>query len=438
MNNPYEPIIASNQALSKGRPFFLRVGADGLSLSADNGRGSRPLPYPAIGVYAGGGSSHSWLWFAEIFDRLGFFRLRFLDERDVRTGLPSDLDVFTVSGGDTFAVARALGRSGSERIETFVRRGGLYIGTCAGAYLPLCSSKEDLRLFNFVQAKISNLSRNLPEPKRMAHKFRTAYGCEYVFHPVREDVALRATGVLPFPEKKHVIAPMYGGPGMTTADDMEILLEYERFTPKTQFLVDEALAGETLLGKAAVIRSRLGQGKLLLFGPHFEHPGFPEANAMLSHLIYWDVRSGRYNAEESQTGPKFPAEDAGKRFTKDIRRELSNSRIVATGMELLPLRWKIGAKVYEPEKLRVFLEALWKRLRYFERMPFRATEEEMHALSESAKNTTKALRRLRSEVDSHADATEIASECFQRLHVLSIRFLNLYFRNRSESGVMGT
>ncbi len=438
MGNPYEPIIASNRALADGQRVYLRVGNDGPRPSSTNGDGGRPLSYPAIGVYAGGGSSHSWLWFAEIFDRLGFHRVRFLDEYEVEKGGLNGLDVFAVSGGDTFAVARALGAAGAERIEAFVREGGLYIGTCAGAYLPLRSSKEHLRLFNFVEAKISNLSRNLPEPKHMAHKFCTSYGCDFVFHPVREDVALKTTGRLPFPKGMEVVAPMYGGPGMTTSEGTEILLEYGGFTPRTQFLVDEALAEETLVQKAAVIRSALGKGKFLLFGPHFEHPRFSEANAMLAHLIYWDAEARAFPKKGSQMVEVVAPEADRRKFAQELRRELSNSRIVAAGMELLPLRWKIGAKLYEPEKLRVFLEALWSRLRHFERGPFRAPEEETRGLTESAKETTKALRRLKSEVDAKTETTELASECFRLLHVLSIGLLNLYFRNRSELGAIDT
>ncbi len=41
----------------------------------------KQYPYPAIGIYNGHGASHSWLWFVEILDSMGFWDIHFIDER---------------------------------------------------------------------------------------------------------------------------------------------------------------------------------------------------------------------------------------------------------------------------------------------------------------------------------------------------------------------
>jgi glutamine amidotransferase-like uncharacterized protein len=113
-----------------------------------------------IGIYAGRGASHSWLWFVEILDRMGVYHVHFVDERDIRSDGLDALSVLLMSGGDTFAIAEGLGSKGSGKLRHFIEEGGLYIGTCAGAYLPLRSSMEFLNQFNFIDVKISNISRS--------------------------------------------------------------------------------------------------------------------------------------------------------------------------------------------------------------------------------------------------------------------------------------
>ena len=39
---------------------------------------------PEVGVYVGRGASHSWTWFADIFDRAGYYDVSFLNEGILR------------------------------------------------------------------------------------------------------------------------------------------------------------------------------------------------------------------------------------------------------------------------------------------------------------------------------------------------------------------
>jgi len=75
--------------------------------------------WPDIGIYVGAGTSHSWTWFADIFERNGIYSVRFLDEDDFTEDCLDHIDVLLVSGGDTFAIAEGLGRSGAEQLEQF-------------------------------------------------------------------------------------------------------------------------------------------------------------------------------------------------------------------------------------------------------------------------------------------------------------------------------
>ncbi|MFH0726682.1 MAG: BPL-N domain-containing protein [Pseudomonadota bacterium] len=390
--------------------------------------GSSPLKYPRIGIYAGEGTSHSWLWFVDLFERMGVTDISILDATAVHSGQLQRMDVFAVSGGDTVAIAEALGEDGGRRLLDFISGGGLYLGACAGAYLVMNSSKPHLSHFNFAAVKISNLSKRLPACHYMTHKFSMAYGCDHIFHPVRDAVCLRLNGDPPFSGEPKLLAPLYGGPGMLAPPEAEVLASYDSFTAKTVFLVDEELAKDTLLDTAAALRVQMGKGWMYLFGPHFEHPHYPRANRLVMDAVYRG-RGQHRKGGVPVSGDLLPLPvSVSANLIYTLRRELSNSRIVAAGLEMLSVRWRIGAKVYEPEKIRVFLDAMWQRLKSMEKKEQMVAEAGLaEALITDAVETTAQLRRLKNELDEKKQTDPIARELFQLLHRYTMRFFELYF-----------
>ena len=388
---------------------------------------------PKIGLYAGSGTSHSWLWFVDLFEKAGFYDLVFLDEFSVQNNDIKVLDVLVVSGGDTFAVAKSLGKEGGQNIKSFVEQGGTYIGSCAGAYLPMNSSKKPLDWFNFVDVKITNLSKTLPLAEITTCKFCTSYGCDFVFHPVREAVALKTTSF--FDKKTPVVftAPLYGGPGMKACDPSWVLAVYEGFTRKTSFLTSRKIAEKTLIKKAAVIRVPYKKGQFYLLGPHLEHPKFKEANQFIIDAVISETGmvqnrgSSKYRLKSAPLKEKITGKQA-KELLLSIRRELSNSRIVAASLEFLPIQWLIGQKVYEPQKMRVYLESMWKRMKALEKNKVLTLEPGLYSrITSSACQITLELRRIKQQIDENLDSLETAVKIFDLLHVLSSSFFDLYF-----------
>jgi glutamine amidotransferase-like uncharacterized protein len=428
--NDYKRYLDINKKTVRGeRVLFSQIWGNITDL-CDRGS-DRVLRYPRIGLYTGIGASHSWLWFVDIFERMGFYNLTFLDENNVKENGLNGLDVFALSGGDTFAVAEALGEKGARYLDTFIRNGGLYIGSCAGAYLPLHSSKEHLNLFNFVQAKITNLTKTLPSNRGLREKFCTPYGCSFIFHPVREAVRLKTNGFIPFSRVPLLTAPLYGGPPMIASDPSQILAIYSGFTDKTLFLVDEQLARETLLGKAAVIRKKMGSGHLHLYGPHFEHPHFPLANQLLADAMYWDMRCEAVASTKANQNEKILHPADAKNSILDIKREVSNSRIVAAGMERLPVLWKIDNKVYEPAKIRVFIEAIWVRIKNLEKVNRLSILPGKDALMvQYGKEITVLLREIKGCINEGIDTLDMAKKMFRDLNRMCTLFLETYFRTK--------
>jgi glutamine amidotransferase-like uncharacterized protein len=386
---------------------------------------------PKIGIYTGKGASHSWLWFVEVFERLGFYNLQFLTETDIIRNSLDRLEVLAVSGGDTFAIAEALGSEGASRLRKFINNGGLYLGSCAGAYLPLHSSKPHLNHFNFVAAKITNLVKTLPQAGNMKENFCTCYGCSFIFHPVREAVSITTTGIPPFVESTTFAAPLYGGPPMTTENPASVLATYSGFTDKTLFLVDRTVAEKTLLGNAAVIREKMGNGYLYLFGPHFEHPHFKTANRFLADNMMRDLPNQAASSATFEAETKMLVDSRKREFIKDLKRELSNSRIVAAGLEMIPLKWTIGSKVYETGKIRVFLDALWQRIRSFEKETFILVRNgEADLLLQTSLLVTTNIRQIKKGWDQKTDTLETATTLFKLLNKTSALFLEIYFRSK--------
>lgn len=425
----YETCKSLNRRLASGERIYFRQGRQNAPEWRIKLGGDRLLRFPRIALYAGSGASHSWLWFAEIFDKMGFYDLVPLDEKDIRGGKLQGLDVLSVSGGDTFAIAAALGRKGAAEMERFITDGGLYLGSCAGAYLLLHSSKEDLNLFNYVKAKITNLTSTLPEPFRLKEKFCTAYGCSYIFHPVREEVALETNGFPPFSCSGTLTAPLYGGPPMVPSDTAQVLATYKGFTDKTLFLVEKKLVEDTLLGKAAVIRENMGKGHIYLFGPHLEHPHFPEANRLLVDAMYWDLPIERTDKGHRDELPRYIQGKANRALLKDIKREISNARIVAVGMESLHLHWTIGNKVFESAKIRVFIEAIWTRLRELEKVDrTKLLPGQDELILQRASELTLLLRDLRrSIISGDSETTGKAENTISLLKKTCALFLEIYF-----------
>ena len=389
----------------------------------------KKLPYPKIGIYNGAGASHSWLWFVDILDSMGFFNIEFVDEQHIKNGGLKKLQVLLLSGGDTFAIAESLGKEGAEKIKVFLEEGGLYIGSCAGAYLPLKSSLSPLNLFNFASVKISNLTKTLPQPVKLPEKFCTSYGCQYVFHPVREEVKISFSDSL-FPEQNgELIAPIYGGPAFLPSENARTLAHYTGFTSQTLFLADQQLAYDTLIGKSAVITKKMGKGNLFLLGPHLEHPHYFKANTLIADMIYQGIGESNGNGTFSIPSNKTSRCEHLLTLWRDIKSQVSNCRIVSLALEREQINWQIGYKVYEPEKISVFLEAIWSRWNKINIISC-GNDTELYVILNMAKKLTLLLRAIKKNIMLKVNTTNSAQEIFNLLKKLTASFLSLYFKER--------
>ncbi len=418
-----------NARLARGERlgFDLATGeATGLD---GGGPGAAELRAPVLGVYHGAGASHSWLWYVDVLENLGFFHIRFLGEKDVRGGGLAGLDALLLSGGETFALGRGLGVEGRKRVVDFVRRGGLYLGSCAGACLLLSSTRGALDLMNVTDIKIANLTDEPPPPPvKESTKYQSEFGCAWVFHPVREEVLLSPTGEAPLFRKKPFTAPLYGGPPMEDSTDARPLAFYESFTENTDYLASREVAEKTLLGKVALYAKPHGAGLFVLSGPHLEHPAFPEANAVLGDMLFYGAASrGGERPEPARGGGTAKPVNNNRKTLEALAGIVSNARIQALALERRPASWKIGRKYYEPEKIRAFLEALWKRISPLRKRELGGDGAVLEKSLEEGREILPRLKTLRLSTEEGSGADEAAGRLFEALQATAAAFFTFYF-----------
>ena len=96
-----------------------------------------------VGVYADRGPSGigavEWFRLVEASPEM---RLTLLDGADVRAGRLEGLDVLVMPGGNSITEHETLGKEGVAKMKDFMRKGGGYIGTCAGCCLLMDAPKN--------------------------------------------------------------------------------------------------------------------------------------------------------------------------------------------------------------------------------------------------------------------------------------------------------
>ncbi len=382
----------------------------------------------SIGIYTGEGASHSWTWFVETLERLGNINMIFLEEEDIHKGALSAIDLLMIGGGDVFGMAVGLGPTGAKEIERFVVNGGTYLGSCAGAYLVM----EGIDLppynpFNLIDANMGNYSVSPPPPLNLPHKYKVPYGDGYVYHPAYGPVKVAMEGNETYQGLGKIVAPLYGGPVIIPGEGADILARYLALEKGCFPLVEDDLMSSVLINGCAGACVRKGNGQVYIFGPHFECPDFSDGYFVMEGVInktgLHTIDRGTYVSNLKTRKDRAPLEKNIK-YLREIKGELSNSRIVAFGLERMPVTWTIGTKVWEPEKVRYYIEFAWKRLGALKGiLNSDEMEKQLEAMAEGAVQTRMMVRHLKRQIDDGEDTTNLATKLFSHLKHQTVKLL---------------
>jgi len=395
------------------------------------------IAYPRVAVYTGSGASHSWIWFADLMERIGLYDITFVVESDLFSGGLDGFDFLLVGGGDTYAMAESLGGDGARAILRFVGDGGLYLGSCAGAYLVLTGvDLEPFTPFRLVTGEMRNVMPEPPKPRCLDHKYLARYGEEWVFHPVYGEVVVgpgdAAAGFPCFDGGTSIRAPLFGGPIMDGAPEEGVLARFTGLSDRAAFLWPRNDVLQLIDGRPAAVVSAIGEGTAMVSGPHLEHPLFPLANALAAEVLFRHcVRRGNPRGDRKtpcRGGEKPVDGEKAESLVQEIRRQVSNARIIAFGLEKMPVTWKIGLKVWEPEKVRMFLDCAWYRLPFMlKRAALVSPGEQLSQLADGYGAVTDMARLVKARIESGGNSQAEAELLLGTLKEITAAFLSLYF-----------
>jgi glutamine amidotransferase-like uncharacterized protein len=199
-----------------------------------------------------------------------------VDAEDIRSGILRSFDVIVQAGGRGSKQAAMLEPGGVDSIRQFVKRGGGYLGICAGAYLATVEYPWSLHILNAVVVDREHWNR----------------GEGFV------DLNLSPEGQKFFGVDDETFNIQYGqGPLLAHGDSTGLPQYKELATYATEIAKNDAPEG-IMSGTTAIAQGEFGAGRVVAVSPHPEKS--PKLRHMILTMVKWLAR--RYNAAESGQG----------------------------------------------------------------------------------------------------------------------------------------
>ena len=200
-----------------------------------------------------------------LIDSCPEFDVRHVSGADIADGALDGFDMLVHAGGGGETQYKALGSNGVENVKNFIRQGGLYHGTCAGAFLVIEPTRRK---------RIHAIPYRPDDP---AH-FR---GGAKLYIDLTDD------GMPHLGTERRRLVYYHGGPAMVKSKDVEgasfkTFAEYSSHVVSTQGPHSDMLS---MRGKAAMVAGTYGKGKMFICGPHPE--GDPLTDDLYFRSLEW-------------------------------------------------------------------------------------------------------------------------------------------------------
>lgn len=229
-----------------------------------------------VAVFKGSGTSSEKLLasFQEAKDQE--FTISRITSEEIQKGKLLEFDVLIHPGGSGGKQGKALGENGREAVRDFVRKGGGYLGVCAGAYLATNDYRWSL---NLIDAKVVD-RRHWARGNGTVELKLSPTGIGFFGHEGSKMMIHYAQG------------PLLGRPEW---DDPEVP-NYESLAIYATEIAKNGAPQGVMARTSAAVRCDFGKGRVFCFSPH------PEATEGLTHLIPLTVRwaAGREGGFESR------------------------------------------------------------------------------------------------------------------------------------------
>ncbi len=186
-----------------------------------------------------------------------------VDASDIRSGILNEFDVLVQAGGSGSKQAKTLQQEGVDSIKQFVRRGGGYLGICAGAYLATVQYEWSLGILNALVVDREHWNR----------------GTGIV------EIGLTEDGKRFFRVDSQSITLQYGqGPLLTPAERNELTAYRELAVYNTEIAENGAVEG-FMIGTTAIAQGEYQNGKVIAISPHPEK--WENLRFMIARCVLW-------------------------------------------------------------------------------------------------------------------------------------------------------
>ncbi len=203
-----------------------------------------------------------------------------------------------VPGGWARLKAQSLGRTGMDNIRKYIRSGGKYLGFCGGAGLALKSTSKwpclDLCSWDrkSVKERLPNFSGHV-----LCRVKSTSDGMEQdlllpVWWPSQFEPS-HDTG-----QNIHVMARYLKPGGDFWSSDLNMSQVEPEDIKKWEEIYKINLSPDYLLDEPCIIHGSFGEGQYILSYSHLETPDSPQANQLLSTILWGWLASGHEICEQ--------------------------------------------------------------------------------------------------------------------------------------------
>lgn len=232
---------------------------------------------PLIGIYSGRGTAVSCTQeTVETLENMGFRKISLLTG-PLTPGDLSALDVLIFGGGDSFEILRSFEHDETRLVRQFIESGGVYIGICAGAMLPLKpvnllgAAYGELEAWSELQlVECEILSDKVSEPSWPVFSSRHVNGVLRTY-PVKGIVKSRIAkrGLLTLGYRGEV--PMlHTGPLVKTVNSKHVFGRISSTSSSVEYGLPCEKTREIVQGASSIVLREHGAGKIVLFLSHVE------------------------------------------------------------------------------------------------------------------------------------------------------------------------
>ncbi len=201
-----------------------------------------------VAVYSDVGVGRSIKELLSVLEKAGRLHVQKITAEDIRGEVLDDYDVVIHPGGSGSKQGKQLDKNGREAVRSFVRKGGGFIGVCAGAYLASADYPWSLHI----------LDAKVLDRKHWARGTGT----------VRIGLSDEGRKILHADSRS--VSIYYGqGPLLAPAADPNIPDYVPLATYETEIAKNGAPSG-VMIGTTAIVVGQFGRGRVFCFSPHPE------------------------------------------------------------------------------------------------------------------------------------------------------------------------